>query len=135
VEVEDLDSKLGEVLERRRPRHEDWPTGLFENVWRFAQANELATLRDFILGAGASHRQLVGSPEQIADDFEKWFTERGADGFNLSFSRFPDQLEVFVDHVVPELRRRGLFRHEYSGPTFRDHLGLAVTPNPHSAHP
>jgi N-acetyl-S-(2-succino)cysteine monooxygenase len=36
----------------------------------------------------------------------------------------PDQLEVFVDQVVPILQERGLFRVEYEGTTLRDHYGL-----------
>jgi hypothetical protein len=36
----------------------------------------------------------------------------------------PSGLEEFVDHVVPILQRRGLFRTRYSGTTLRDHYGL-----------
>ena len=36
----------------------------------------------------------------------------------------PQSLETFVDHVVPELQRRGLFRTAYEGSTLREHLGL-----------
>jgi hypothetical protein len=36
----------------------------------------------------------------------------------------PSGLDEFVDHVVPELQRRGLFRHEYTGNTLREHYGL-----------
>jgi hypothetical protein len=32
---------------------------------------------------------------------------------------------MFVDHVVPLLRRKGIFRHEYAGRTLRDHFGIA----------
>jgi hypothetical protein len=41
----------------------------------------------------------------------------------------PSGLETFVDTVVPILQRRGLFRTDYSGPTLRDHFGLAKPPN------
>ncbi|MEU4242653.1 SDR family NAD(P)-dependent oxidoreductase [Actinoplanes sp. NPDC026619] len=63
-------------------------------------------------------------PEQIADSIEHWFRTRAADGFNLNFDVFPTGLELFVDHVVPLLRQRGIFRREYTGRTLRDHLGL-----------
>ena len=77
------------------------------------------------------HRLIVGTPEQIADDIELWFRSGAADGFNLNADSFPTGLEPFVDHVVPLLRKRGIFRHEYTGMTLRDNLGLA---RPRSRH-
>lgn len=68
------------------------------------------------------HRVLVGTPEQVADDIESWFLRGAADGFNLNMDALPDGLDAFVDHVVPELQRRGLFRLSYEGPTLRHHL-------------
>jgi hypothetical protein len=68
---------------------------------------------------------MVGTPERVADDLESWFVNRAADGFNYMPPTIPDQLEVFVDEVVPILQRRGLFRTEYEGSTLRDHYGLA----------
>ena len=70
------------------------------------------------------HRIVVGSAKTIADDFEHWFTSGAADGFNVMFSSAPDGIEDFVDLVVPELQRRGLFRREYTGSTLRENLGL-----------
>nr|WP_235433535.1 LLM class flavin-dependent oxidoreductase [Protofrankia coriariae] len=67
---------------------------------------------------------VVGTPEDVADHIEEWFTTRAADGFNVSFPYLPGAAEDFVDHVVPELRRRGLFRHAYETTTLRGHLGL-----------
>jgi alkanesulfonate monooxygenase len=66
----------------------------------------------------------VGTPQTIADQLEDWFESRAADGFNIMFSHLPDGLDAFVDKVVPELQRRGLFRTEYEGTTLRDHLRL-----------
>jgi alkanesulfonate monooxygenase len=66
----------------------------------------------------------VGSLKTVADQMERWFVERGSDGFNVLFPYLPAGLDDFVDKVVPELRRRGLFRTEYEGPTLRDNLGL-----------
>lgn len=82
------------------------------------------TPRELAASGGNVHRILVGGPEKIADDFEHWFREEAADGFVLMFDRLPDGLEAFVDHVVPLLVRRGIFRAEYEGQTLRDHLGL-----------
>ena len=70
------------------------------------------------------HRILIGNPEQVADDLERWFKEGGCDGFNLCPGNYPDGLSSFVDLVVPELQKRGIFREEYEGTTLRDHLGL-----------
>ncbi len=73
----------------------------------------------------------VGTPKTIADEMEQWLTERGSDGFNVMFPYLPEGLDDFVDKVVPELQRRGLFRREYQGPTLRDHLGLPRPVNRH----
>ena len=71
----------------------------------------------------------VGTPATIADEMERWLEERGCDGFNVMFPFLPAGLDAFVDTVVPELQRRGLFRREYEGTTLRDHLGLQRPPN------
>ncbi|MBL6456561.1 LLM class flavin-dependent oxidoreductase [Belnapia sp. T6] len=67
---------------------------------------------------------MVGTPQTIADEMEAWLEGCGADGFNVMFPWLPGGLDEFVDRVVPELQRRGLFRREYEGTTLRDHLGL-----------
>ena len=69
--------------------------------------------------------EFTGTPEQLADTVEDWVTRGGSDGFTLQPTTIPDSLELFVDHVVPILQRRGLHRREYTGTTLRDHLGLA----------
>jgi alkanesulfonate monooxygenase len=66
----------------------------------------------------------VGTPSSIADQMEEWLTARGSDGFNIMFPYLPEGLDDFVDRVVPELQRRGLFRREYPGSTLRETLGL-----------
>ena len=67
---------------------------------------------------------MVGTPAMIADDMEQWLTENGCDGFNVMFPYLPAGLDDFVDKVVPELQRRGIFRKEYEGTTLRENLGL-----------
>ncbi|RKN12518.1 NtaA/DmoA family FMN-dependent monooxygenase [Streptomyces radicis] len=69
-------------------------------------------------------KELVGSPTEIADTLQRWHEEGAADGFMIFPPHMPDGLDAFVDLVVPELRRRGIFRTEYAGTTLRDHLGL-----------
>ncbi|WDZ95169.1 LLM class flavin-dependent oxidoreductase [Herbaspirillum sp. WKF16] len=85
------------------------------------------TVRDLIraLCGGGGHRVLVGTPEQVADEIERWFKAGAADGFNLMPDALPGGLQDFADGVVPILQRRGLFRREYAGRTLRDHFGLA----------
>lgn len=101
------------------------------NKSRFTLVAELArreqlTIRELIarLGGGRGHRVFAGTPEQIADQLEQWFTEGAADGFNIMPPYLPGGLEDFVDQVVPLLQARGLFRTEYSGRTLRDRYGL-----------
>jgi len=75
--------------------------------------------------AGArGHWQIVGTAEQIADQLEERFRLYGADGYNVMAPWLPGGLQDFIDHVVPQLRKRGLFRTEYKGATLREHLGL-----------
>ena len=64
------------------------------------------------------------TPEQIADQLEEWFINDAADGFNIMPPYLPGGLDDFVELVIPELRRRGLFRTEYEGRTLRENLGL-----------
>jgi alkanesulfonate monooxygenase len=68
------------------------------------------------LGGYGGHA-FVGTPATIADQMEEWLVTRGSDGFNVMFPFLPAGLEDFVDRVVPELQRRGLFRREYEGKT------------------
>ena len=73
---------------------------------------------------GFSGLSMVGTPRTIADEMQEWLEAEGSDGFNIMFPYLPAGLDDFVDKVVPELQRRGLFRTEYAGRTLRDHLGL-----------
>lgn len=66
----------------------------------------------------------VGTPETIADEMQQWLEEEGSDGFNVMFPYLPEGLDDFVEKVVPELQRRGIFRTAYEGRTLRDNLGL-----------
>jgi FMN-dependent oxidoreductase (nitrilotriacetate monooxygenase family) len=72
---------------------------------------------------------MTGTPAQIADFMEEWFETRAADGFILMFPTLPSSLDDFVRLVLPELRRRGLFREEYEGKTLRENLGLSMPVN------
>ena len=83
------------------------------------------TIRQLAARVGSfSGLAFVGTPATIADEMERWLHERGSDGFNVMFPYLPEGLDDFVNKVVPELQRRGLFRTEYEGATLRENLGL-----------
>lgn len=86
------------------------------------------TVRELIgrLGGGRGHRTVVGTPEQIADAIEEWFSAGAADGFNIMPPALPGGLEIFVDTVIPILQERGLFRTDYEATTLRGHYGLPI---------
>ena len=71
-----------------------------------------------------AHRIICDTGSKIADSLEEWYRAGAADGFNIMPLTFPEGLRDFVDHVVPELQRRGLYRKEYEGTTLRENLGL-----------
>ncbi|HEV8679418.1 MAG TPA: LLM class flavin-dependent oxidoreductase [Stellaceae bacterium] len=104
----------------------------FHKVLADAARNQNMTLRDLynLTAAARGHWVICGTPVQIADTLEEWFVAGAADGFNILPPYFPGAFVDFVDLVVPELQRRGLFRHEYTGTTLRDHFGLARVPVP-----
>ncbi|WP_437859745.1 LLM class flavin-dependent oxidoreductase [Sorangium sp. So ce363] len=95
---------------------------------------ERLTVRQLIgrLGGGRGHRTFAGAPEQVADAIQHWWEQGAADGFNVMPPVLPSGLEAFVEHVVPILQRRGLFRTEYAGKTLRDNYGL---PRPANLNP
>ena len=66
--------------------------------------------------------QIIGTPESVAAEIEHMWRETGCYGFNLSPTTNPDSVDDFVDQVVPILQKRGVFRTEYEGETFRQNL-------------
>lgn len=105
--------------------HFSGPKGRYATVLRIIHT-EAPTVRQLLgrLAAGGGHCTMVGTPESIADTIELWFNNEGADGFNLMPPSLPEGLTDFVEHVIPVLQKRGLFRTCYQGHTLRDHLGL-----------
>jgi FMN-dependent oxidoreductase (nitrilotriacetate monooxygenase family) len=87
---------------------------------------EKPTLRQLLasLAGARGHFTAAGTPEQIADLVEDWFTDGAADGFNIMPPVLPAMLDVFSAEVIPLLQRRGLFRRAYEGNTLREHYGL-----------
>ena len=87
---------------------------------------ENPTLRQLLgmLAGARGHLTFAGTPEQVADLIEDWFTDGAADGFNIMPPLLPSMLDVFSTEVIPLLQRRGLFRTAYEGKTLREHYGL-----------
>ncbi|MEU5425065.1 LLM class flavin-dependent oxidoreductase [Streptomyces olivoreticuli] len=96
-------------------------------MWMSLAHRENLTLRQLALRQVADF--FAGTPEQVADHMERGFTERAADGYIVDFPHLPASLDAFVDHVVPELRRRGLVHDEYADGTLREKLGLVAPPS------
>jgi len=76
------------------------------------------------VGGSFGVMEMVGTPASIADEMEEWLMTDACDGFNVMFPFLPEGLDDFVNQVVPELQRRGIFRREYEGRTLRENLGL-----------
>jgi FMN-dependent oxidoreductase (nitrilotriacetate monooxygenase family) len=90
-----------------------------------ARRDKLTLWELCLLNAGPrGHVLAIGTPSQVADVMEHWFLNGAADGFNVMPAWLPGSLTDFVDLVIPELQRRGLFRTEYEGMTLRENLGL-----------
>jgi FMN-dependent oxidoreductase (nitrilotriacetate monooxygenase family) len=130
-----LSQCLGHADLSRYPLDGPVPTGLttiagtthLKLLLQIARDRNL-TLRDLaveVAAGGYGHWTVRGTPIQVADQLEERFSAYAADGFNLMPATLPGGLEDFVDLVVPELQRRGLFRTDYSSSTLRGHLGLA----------
>jgi FMN-dependent oxidoreductase (nitrilotriacetate monooxygenase family) len=110
----------------------DGSSRTFSRVLFEAARRQNMTLRDLynLTAAARGHWVICGTPTHIADILEEWFVAGAADGFNILPPYFPGAFADFVDLVVPELQRRGLYRRDYDGTTLRDHFGLARVPTP-----
>ncbi|PVH70357.1 bacterial luciferase-like protein, partial [Cadophora sp. DSE1049] len=82
----------------------------------------------------------VGTPEQVADEFEKWVEEADVDGFNIAYAITPGSFGDVIELLLPELKKRGLFWYGYEVPggTYRENLyateGQSGLPVNHPAH-
>jgi len=87
---------------------------------------EKLTIKDLYrrVAGARGHYEIIGSPTEVVDMMEEWVAEGACDGFNIMPPVFPSSLHDFIDLVVPELQRRGLYRTSYSGTTLRENLGL-----------
>jgi FMN-dependent oxidoreductase (nitrilotriacetate monooxygenase family) len=114
----DLDGPLPEI-----PQSNASQSGRDATV-KLAREKNL-TVRQLAQIAGShSGLQFVGSATDIADTMQQWLETEASDGFTVQFPTVPEGLDDFVNLLVPELQRRGIFRREYEGTTLREHLGL-----------
>ncbi|MFF4370906.1 LLM class flavin-dependent oxidoreductase [Streptomyces sp. NPDC001594] len=127
--VRALQEQLGDVDLTRYPLDGPVPdlpasnrSSSTNRMWVSLARRENLTLRQLALRQVADF--FAGTPEQVADHMEQGFTARAADGWIVDFPHLPSSLDAFVDHVVPELRRRGLVQEEYAEGTLRRKLGL-----------
>jgi len=115
---------LTHLTERGGRRAADLVRLAIESGWTLRQTVEFAS--------AYKPSPFVGSPETVADTIQTWFEGRAIDGINLAF-RLTEDLERFIDSVVPILQRRGLYRSEYESDTLRGNLGLPIPVNRYSA--
>jgi FMN-dependent oxidoreductase (nitrilotriacetate monooxygenase family) len=131
---QDLETDLSDLpLDEPVPEHRIPPASNHHQAY-FAEIagliREGLTLRQVAARYNRSKATLCGSPSQIADLMQEWMEAGACDGFMVTFPVMPRGLQDFVDKVVPELQRRGMFRQDYTGMTLREHLGL-----PRPRHP
>jgi FMN-dependent oxidoreductase (nitrilotriacetate monooxygenase family) len=93
---------------------------------------EKPTIRELYLRSGLTGSARIGTPSDIADVMQEWFEAMACDGFNITPATLPGGGQDFVEMVVPELQRRGLFRTDYEGRTLRENLGLRPVMNRYS---
>ncbi|GAA5037368.1 alkanesulfonate monooxygenase SsuD/methylene tetrahydromethanopterin reductase-like flavin-dependent oxidoreductase (luciferase family) [Thermocatellispora tengchongensis] len=109
------------------PAHAGGSIGFRQSIYEQIRATG-PTVREYLRQTrytGSGHGGFVGTPEQLVDHIEDWWRSGAVDGFNLQPDVLVDGLEVIADEVVPLLRKRGLFRHEYTTDTLRGHFQAA----------
>jgi FMN-dependent oxidoreductase (nitrilotriacetate monooxygenase family) len=125
----DVDAPLtAEIFAGSQSLHEGFPRA----AARFA-AETGYSARQFGRHISGGHRLVIGSAQQVADHIEEWWRAGAVDGFTLAPPALVRDLDSFVDLVVPELQRRGIYRTRYPGRTLRANLGLPVPANPFTA--
>ena len=72
------------------------------------------------LAISGAHPRAVGSPQTVADIMQRWVDQAGVDGFNISYATTPGTFEDVIQHLWPELRRRGVLQDRYAGGSMRE---------------
>ncbi|WP_374328032.1 NtaA/DmoA family FMN-dependent monooxygenase [Streptomyces sp. PSKA30] len=91
--------------------------------WRERAEAENLSIRELVIET-TGRQSFIGSPATVAETINHFVQTDAADGFILVPHITPGGLDEFADTVVPLLQERGVFRHDYTGTTLRDHLGL-----------
>jgi N-acetyl-S-(2-succino)cysteine monooxygenase len=135
-----LQGMLGTDLSSYGPQDRVWPGLLPDPAGFNGSVTGLIELREIASRDGATFGDLarslsgraplgmwalIGSGETVADQLQHWFDNGAADGFNLMMPTAPGGIEAFVDHVVPILQERGIFRTRYESSTLRSNLGVS----------
>jgi alkanesulfonate monooxygenase SsuD/methylene tetrahydromethanopterin reductase-like flavin-dependent oxidoreductase (luciferase family) len=114
----DLDAPIGEVESN----------AIHSAVAAFQQADPEGgewTVRDIARWGviGGLGPRVVGAPAEVADHMQEWIDYSDVDGFNLAYAITPGTFVDVVEHLIPELQRRGVAPTEYApGPTLRQRL-------------
>jgi FMN-dependent oxidoreductase (nitrilotriacetate monooxygenase family) len=89
-----------------------------------ADPDRIWTVREIAeyVGIGGPGPVIIGSPQTVADELQSWVEETDVDGFNLAYAVTPESFADFVQLVVPELQRRGLYKLDYRQGTLREKL-------------
>ena len=114
----DLDAPLPEIPPSNQSQSQR------DTLVALARRENLTVRRLAQLMGGFGGLEMVGTAGEIADTMQAWLESGAADGFNIMFPTVPAGLDDFVELVIPELRRRGIFREDYEGTTLREHFGL-----------
>ncbi|HVX77538.1 MAG TPA: LLM class flavin-dependent oxidoreductase [Bradyrhizobium sp.] len=86
------------------------------------------------LGRDGGRPTVIGSPQTVASELEKWVDETDIDGFNLTWPVRPTSIEDFVELVVPELQTRKRYKTAYRPGTLREKL-FGAGPLTGAGHP
>jgi len=130
---QDLETDLSDlpldqpVPEHRIPTSSNFHKAYFDEI--AGMIRQGLTLREIARRYNRNKATFCGTAVQVADHMEAWMEAGACDGFMISFLALPGSLVDFVDKVIPELQRRGVFRTDYAGSTLRDHLGLSRPEN------
>jgi FMN-dependent oxidoreductase (nitrilotriacetate monooxygenase family) len=93
--------------------------------WRAEAAEKRLSIRKFVSNRSQLNgRGLVGSYDDVADLLAEYAHSGAVDGFNITPWIVPTGLDDIVNHLVPRLQDRGVYRTEYEGTTLRENLGL-----------
>ena len=105
--------------------------------WKLEDPDKTWTVADVArrLSDTAGGLGFVGSPAAVADQMEAFMETTGVDGFNVTTAPVPLGFAQVVDLLVPELQRRGRFRTNYEGNTFRENFFGAGQRHLHSTYP